>query len=395
VWFVAALAVVATVPVTSPRPGLVHLPTPATFRPEPPRASATAADLPSPAHPVPPCTPAPLEERAGRVLIVGLPETVLPSDPLVGEVSEIGVGGVLLTHANVESAPQVEELVSALRTEVRDDLLVAVDEEPGRVRTFEEVIGFVPSARRLASEQAVDAVAEMARATGEALRDLDVDMNLAPVADLDAGPWDGIIGDRSFSHDPSVAADYALAYARGMHDAGVMPVVKHFPGHGRTAEDDHVSAPVVDVPLDELVETDLRPFRALVGAGAPVVMMGNVAYQALEPDVPASLSAPAYRLLREMGFRGVAITDSIGMGAVNLRWNYGDATVKALAAGADGVLGTDGWSARWMRDAVVEAVQSGQLPEARLNEAAARMTALAGGDAQQVACLTPTLPELR
>jgi beta-N-acetylhexosaminidase len=329
------------------------------------------------------------------VLIVGLPETTNPDDPLVAELADLGVGGVLLTHANVQSGEQVQALVAGLRSRVRQDLLVTVDEEPGRVRTFEQVMGFVPSARRLASEQSLEAVEEVGRWTGQVLADLDVDMNLAPVADLDSGPLDGIIGDRSFSPDPATASDYVLAYARGLRAAGVTPVGKHFPGHGRTQGDDHVSAPGVDAPLEALVETDLHPFRTLVAAGVPVVMMGNVSYDALEPEVPASLSAPAYELLRDLGFRGAAITDSIGMAAVNLRWNYGDATVKALSAGADGVLGTDGRSARWMYDAIVEAVRSGQLSESRLNEAAARMTALAGGDPQQVACLSATMPVLR
>ncbi|MGH9222775.1 MAG: glycoside hydrolase family 3 N-terminal domain-containing protein [Acidimicrobiales bacterium] len=386
---VAALAVVAVAPTTT-RPGRVVIGSTTTV----PLAVEAAITAPA-VEAQPSCVPASLDERAGRVLIVGLPETTSPEDPLVAEVSEIGVGGVLLTHANVESAEQVQDLVSSLRTAVRDDLLVSVDEEPGRVRTFEDLIGFVPSARRLAAENPVEAVEETARATGQVLTYLDVDMNLAPVADLDAGPWDGIIGDRSFSPDPGTAAQYVLAYARGLRDAGVTPVVKHFPGHGRTAGDDHVSAPEIDASLDVLMATDVHPFRDAVVAGAPVVMMGNVSYDALEADVPASLSEPAYRLLRDLGFRGAAITDSIGMAAVNLRWNYGDATVKALGAGADGVLGTDGWSARWMRDAVVDAVRSGDLPESRLNEAAARMTALAGGDPQQVACVAASLPVLR
>ncbi|MEW6154978.1 MAG: glycoside hydrolase family 3 N-terminal domain-containing protein [Actinomycetota bacterium] len=340
------------------------------------------------------CTPASLAERAARTLVVGLPETTGPDDPLVAEVTDVGVGGVLLTHANVESTDQVRSLVSALRERSRRPLVVSADEEPGRVKTFGAITGPEPSARRMAAEGTPDDVRDAARASAQLLDDLGVDVNLAPVADLDAGPWDGVIGDRSYSDDPETAATYALAYARGMVDGGVVPVVKHFPGHGRTDEDDHFTAPTVDTPLEDLVGTDLRPFSRLVGAGAPVVMMGHVAFDAIEPGVPASLSQPAYRLLRDLGFAGVAITDSIGMGAVNLRWDYGRATVKAIAAGADGVLGTDGWSARWMRDALVEAVETGELPEARLDEAAARMAALAGDDPRSLTCAPAALPAL-
>jgi len=344
---------------------------------------------------IPACEPASLEDRAGRVLIVGMPEVTTPDSPLIAEVQEIGVGGVLLTHANVVTGDQVEALVEALRRGSRGPLLVTVDEEPGRVRTFEGLWGYVPSARLMASGMDPDGVRELARGTGAQLAGLGVTLNFAPVADLDEGLWNGIIGDRSFSADPATASDYTLAYARGLQDAGVIPVVKHFPGHGRAADDSHVILPVVDAPLPDLRSTDVRPFSTLVDAGAPVVMMANVAYDALDPGIPASLSPKAYQLLRELGFRGVALTDSIGMGAVNLTWNYGDAAVEAIAAGADGVLATDGWGARWMRDDLVGAVRSGRISEARLNEAAGRMTALAGGDPMAFSCQPASLPALR
>jgi beta-N-acetylhexosaminidase len=177
--------------------------------------------------------------------------------------------------------------------------------------------------------------------------------------------------------------------------AGVTPVIKHFPGHGRASEDDHVALPEVSAPLDTLLQTDLMPFKGLMAAGAPVVMVANVAYDALDPGVPASMSPAAYRLLRSLGFKGAAITDSIGMGAVNLRWDFDEAVVKAVAAGADGVLATDGWQARRMRDALVAAVQNGQLPESRLDEAAGRMMAVAGGDATALSCTQTALPALK
>lgn len=342
-----------------------------------------------------PCLPAPLEVRAGRVLVVGLPDVTSPDDPLTDEVLDADVGGVLLTHANVSSAAQVQRLVGALRARARFPLFVAADEEPGRVRTFEDLFGSVPSARRLAAEKTVEAVQAVARASGLAMARLGVDVDLAPVADVDGGPWNGIIGDRSFSDDPLEAAAYALAYARGLQEAGVTAVLKHFPGHGRSEEDDHSSLPRVPTPLPLLRATDLRPFEVAVSAGAPVVMVGHVAYDALDPSTPASLSPAAYRLLRSLGFQGAAITDSIGMGAVNLRWDFDVAAVKAVQAGADGVLATDGWQAKRMQAALVAAVRSGALDEQRLDEAAGRMTALGRGDTDRLNCGATPLPVLR
>ena len=147
--------------------------------------------------------------------------------------------------------------------------------------------------------------------------------------------------------------------------------------------------------MAELRGNDLRPFADLIAQGIPVVMMSNVDYTALDPDTPASLSAPAYALLRQMGFDGVAITDSIGMGAVNQRWDWAEASVKAIASGADGVLSTNGQFARDMVHGLVVAVQTGQLSEDRLNEAAARMMALAGGDPTTFACRSVELPTLQ
>ncbi len=354
------------------------------------RLSGTAA------APKPECRPAPLAERAARVLIMGLPEVTSASDPLVDTLLDLRVGGVLISPYNVQSTSQVAALVQGIRDRASGPLLVSTDEEPGRVSTFVELFGPTPSARRLAAERSPAEVREFARQTGTKLAALGVDFDLAPVADLDDGPSRGIVGDRAFSGDPDTAYRYALAYASGLWDAQVVPLAKHFPGHGRSTDDSHVQeTETVWATLDDLMATDLRPFRDLIDAGIPVVMMNHVSYSLFEPDVPASLSPKAYQLLRSLGFEGAAITDSLGMAAVNLRYHPSDAALAAIKAGADGVVMTDGWAAENMRDTIVEAVQSGALSEARLDQAAARMTALAGGDPVAFACQDVRLPELK
>jgi beta-N-acetylhexosaminidase len=130
---------------------------------ERPTVDAPVAQAPPPPS-APPCTPARLEERAARVLLVGLPETTSPADPLVEEVLDVGVGGVLVTHANVQNFPQAEALVTALRSRFKGPLLVAADEEPGRVRTLEALYGRTPSARRMGAERTVEEVEQIGRA---------------------------------------------------------------------------------------------------------------------------------------------------------------------------------------------------------------------------------------
>ena len=344
----------------------------------------------------PPCQPsATLRERAARVLIVGMPDVKDAGQPLATELMQLGVGGVLLTGGNVETRPQVTRMVQELKRQSRHPLIVSTDEEPGRVTSFGHIIGYTSSARRLARDGSTDAMRALAREQATALAAMGVTLDLAPVADLDGGPSDATIGDRSFSADPSIASRYAYAYALGLADKGVGAVAKHFPGRAQAQGDDHVGRIVSHASMEELRANDLKPFGELIAQGMPVIMLSNIDYAAIDPNTPASLSARAYSMLRQMGFKGAAITDSIGMGAVNQRWDWSEAAVKAIASGADGVLSTNGAFAKDMVHGLVVAVQSGQLSESRLNEAAARMIALAGGDPVAFACQAVELPKLQ
>ncbi len=340
------------------------------------------------------CAPAPLEQRAAQVLVVGLPGATVSSDAMVDEILDVGVGGVLITTPNVKSSAQIGQFVSDVRALAGRPIVMTAGEESGRVATFRDVLGSTPSARSLAANRSPEEVRAVAEEVGLGLAALGIDLDLAPVVDLDEGPPAGTIGDRSFSADPATAATYGLAWAEGLSAAGVAPTAKHFPGHGRVTGDSHIELTTVDASLEELEQSDLVPFAELIDAGVPVVMLDHIAYTVFDPDLPASLSPKAYELLRDMGFEGVAMTDSVGMGAVNLLYSFPEAAVLAVAAGADSVLTTDGSQARSMRDALVEAVRSGELPEARLDEAAARMVALAGGDPRATTCLAVELPQL-
>ena len=346
------------------------------------------------APPSPACTPASLEQRAAAVLVVGIPGVTTADEPLGQSVVDLGVGGLFLSEPNVESTEQVRALVDGLRDRAGRPLLVSTDEESGRVAVTREIVGAGPSPRRLAREQTPEQVRDYAAGIGSRLAGAGIDLDLAPLLDLDDGPYSGIVGDRSFSADPATAAEYGLAFSAGLLDAGVTPTVKHFPGQGRSTTDTHAEGDVVEATVEELRSTDLLPFQEAIDAGAPVVMLNHLGYSALDPDLPASLSPKAYALLREMGFQGVAMTDSLGMGAVNLRWNFPEAAVRAIEAGADVALATDGNQALGMRDAIVEAVRSGRLPEQRLTEAAGRVTALAGGDTQAMSCTDVRMPSL-
>lgn len=358
----------------------------ATHRPVAVAAVLAATPTTAAARPPTACRPAPLAVRAGAVLMVGLPDVAAADAPLARDVTTLGVGGVFLAASNVRTPDQVRRLVLGLRARSQRPLIIATDAESGRVSVLRNIIGAGPSPRRLARQETPSQVKAFAAALGTRLKDLGVDLDLAPVVDLDDGPYNGVIGDRSFGTDPQLVSTYASAFRDGLSEAGVSAAVKHFPGQGRSAADTHRRPATVAAPLADLTGHDLVPFQQLIDTGAPVVMMNHLDYNALGAGLPASLSPGAYALLRSMGFRGVAITDSLGMGAVNTRWDFPEATVRALGAGADVAFATDGHQARRMRDALVAAVRAGRLPESRLNEAATRVARLAGADVKALTC---------
>ena len=245
------------------------------------------------------------------------------------------------------------------------------------------ILGRTPSARALGQRPLAD-ITTVAAELGGVLRDLGFDLALAPVVDADGGPAGGAVGDRAFAATPAEAGPRAAAFANGVQHAGVVATAKHFPGQGGLP-DSHDGQVVSNISLSDLRADATAAFRPVIDAGVGAVMMSHVTYRALGP-LPASLEPAAYKMLRSLGFRGVAITDAVGMEAIVEQWSLPEATVLALAAGADLVLATPGDKAAAMRDGVVDAVTDGRLAESRLDEAAGRVLALRGEDPAAMVC---------
>ena len=330
------------------------------------------------------CTRASLEDRAGLVLVVGLPGVTEPTDPLVDELVAAGVGGVMLRDENIVDEEQAIELVDGLRSRLGEHLLVAIDDEGGRVTAMGALDQPVRSARTLA-RLGVEETEAFAEELGDLASSIGVDWVFAPVADLDDGDAQGVIGDRSFGSDAAEVSELASAFAEGLHDAGEAVTAKHFPGHGGSG-DPHLGEAVDDATLADLEAADLIPFGVLVEDGAEAVMVNHLAYPKIWGDEPASLVPEVYELLRDLGFDGVAITDAIGMGAVHARYGFDVAPAMAIGAGADAVLVTQGDQIGVLHQGLVDAVRSGTLDEARLDEAAGRMLALRGQPSEGTVC---------
>jgi len=330
------------------------------------------------------CSRASIEDRAGLVLVVGLPGVTEATDPLVDELVTAGVGGVMLRDENIVDEDQAIELIEGLRSRLGEHLLVAIDDEGGRVTAMGALDEPVRSARTLARLGA-DETEAFAEELGDLASSIGVDWVFAPVVDLDDGEAQGVIGDRSFGSDAAEVSELAAAFAEGLRDAGQAVTVKHFPGHGG-AGDPHLGEAVDDSTLSDLEAADLIPFGVLVDDGAEAVMVNHVAYPNIWGDQPASLVPDAYELLRDLGFDGVAITDAIGMGAVHARYGFDVAPAMAIGAGADAVLVTQGDQIEVLHQGLVDAIRSGELDEARLDEAAGRMLALRGQPSEGTVC---------
>lgn len=341
----------------------------------------SAAEVSTP--PPPPCEPAALEDRAAAVLMVGMPGVVRGDEALAAELTGIGVGAVLLGDGNVVERSQVQALVERLRADSERPLLVAIDEEGGRVSTTRSLGPVGPSARAL-GQRPVDEVEAAAEFLGGSLRALGIDVLLGPVADADGGPARAVIGDRAYAAAPEAVVGPVLAVHRGLEAAGVAATAKHFPGRQR-AGDPHSGPVRVDAGGDDLRGSDLVPFQALVDADVPVVMIGHVSFSGLGA-LPSSVSPPVYELLRSTGFGGVALTDSLDMEAISDTWDAPEAGWRAVAAGADLVLVDDGRAATAMRDELMAAIFTGQLPESRLDEAVGRVLELRGEDPATMVC---------
>ncbi|MGI5284055.1 glycoside hydrolase family 3 protein [Nonomuraea polychroma] len=296
-----------------------------------------------------------------------------------------GLGGVVLFARNAINA----QLVGQLRAE-NPGIVVAIDEEGGTVTRLEVLSGSsFPGNRALGVADDVDLTERVGRQIGRMLAELDITLNYAPSADVNANPANPVIGVRSFGPAPDLVARHTVAYVNGVQGAGVAACAKHFPGHGDTVTDSHLALPTVHASRDVLFERDLPPFRAAIGAGVRSIMTGHLLVPALDPEAPATLSRTVLtELLRgELGFDGMVVTDAIEMRAVAAMYAPGEIAVRALAAGADAVcvgLCTEE-SLHEMCDTIVAAVRDGVLPEERLAEAAARVQSLSGWYAGQTA----------
>ncbi len=327
-----------------------------------------------------------LEQKVGQLFMVGF-DGPSPTEFAREAIEKWGVGGIILFARNYRDPRQLaalnaemQELAAKSEACAGIPLFICTDQEGGAVVRLTGAATVLPGNMALGATGDAGLAYEAGRVTAAELSATGVNMDLAPVLDVNNNADNPIIGVRSFGEDPALVARLGVAFARGLQDGGVLATGKHFPGHGDTAVDSHLALPAVMHERRRLEEVELRPFREAVAAGIGAVMSAHITFPAIDPVAgrPATLSPPVLTgLLREkMGFGGLIVTDSMEMKAIADNFGAGPAAVMALEAGADCVLISHTPEVqRRSIEAAIEAVRSGRLSLRRVDESVKRVLA--------------------
>jgi beta-N-acetylhexosaminidase len=314
----------------------------------------------------------------GQLFIIGFQGTTV-SPEFASLLKEYRPGGVILFRRNLQSPEQIASLTAELQSHTDTPLLIAIDQEGGRVSRLPAGFTIFPPCAVLGACDSPELAYATAAATAAELRAVGINMNMAPVLDVDTNPTNPIIGDRAFGRNPALVGRLGVATMNGLHAHGVVSCGKHFPGHGDTSADSHIELPVVTSTLDRLREIELPPFREAIAHGLPTLMTAHVSYPAVDPDSPATLSRRILTdLLRtELGFEGVTITDDLEMNAIVNHGGIDDATVRAFHAGADVLLICHAAERQTAAmETLRKAIEAGDLSRARFKASLSRVASL-------------------
>lgn len=315
-------------------------------------------------------------EKIGQLFMVGFLGTSVTPD-LAAFLKDYKPGGVILFSRNLESIEQIVQLTNDLQQcSPKLPLLISIDQEGGRVSRLPKGFTIFPPCEVIGQCHSGELAYAAASTIAKELKTVGINMNMAPVLDVNSNPDNPVIGDRAFSSSADTVGEMGLVTAAGLQDAKVVACGKHFPGHGDTNADSHKELPVVDAPRERLEAVEFPPFRRAAAAGIATMMTAHVLYRALDNQLPATLSpAIITRLLREqMGYDGVVLTDDLEMHAIVDHYGPGDAAVRAVLAGCDVLLickERDREVAAF--EAVEKAVASGTIDMARLDQSVARI----------------------
>ncbi|RLE55073.1 MAG: beta-N-acetylhexosaminidase, partial [Candidatus Methanomethylicota archaeon] len=321
-----------------------------------------------------------LDFLSGQLLMVGFNGTEFSKEH-EELLKTLKPSGIILFKRNIINPEQLAKLIDEFQSCAKKlglpPLLVSIDYEGGIILRIGRGATTLPSLMAISATRRIESARVVAEIAAKELKAIGINMNLAPVVDVNTNPVNPIIGVRSFGDDPIEVAAFSEAYIKSLQSNGVMAVAKHFPGHGDTSVDSHLDLPVLDLSLDEMVRRELVPFKAAVEAGVSSVMTAHIAYPKVdESGLPATLSKPIVGgLLRGLlGFDGVVMTDALEMKAIYDRFEPREIVTLALNAGVDLLLPCSNYDLMVaLKDEIIKGVEAGRIDKNKLIESYARI----------------------
>ncbi len=324
-----------------------------------------------------------LEQKIGQRFIINIEESEL-TDQITSLIQDEYAGGIILYPWNVKNLKQVKRLTREIQQKALENnppvnLFICVDQEGGRVNalSLKETTRFPPPYYWAQYNDPVF-VEAAAYIINREISGLGFNMNFAPVLDLYGKPDSTIIGDRSMGSDPDRVAEFGIFYLNGARKAGIIPVIKHFPGHGGSTVDSHRSLPVIEIEEAELRERDFKPFREVIESGVDAVMTAHVIFNKIDPEYPVTLSERILRgILRDQyGFQGVVISDGLSMGALFNHFELDETLRLLFKAGVDLILAHSKYDLTDLKSRVYRLYEQGEITEQEINEGVERVLKL-------------------
>lgn len=322
-----------------------------------------------------------MDEKIGQMVIAGF-DGYEVNDHVRSLIRDYRIGGFILYGNNVRSTSQLLALINWLKITNslnKVPIFVSVDEEGGRVSRMPAEFVNIPSSGAIGKVNDSALSYRVGSVIAEMIRSFGFNMDFAPVLDINSNPNNPVIGDRAFGSTAGIVSRLGVQTMLGIRDGGVIPVVKHFPGHGDTSVDSHTALPVVNYGLNRLESFEFVPFQAAINNGADAVMVAHILLTQIDPANPSSMSRTVITdiLRNRLGFQGVVITDDMTMGAITKNYDLTDAAVRSVNAGSDIILLSGGYNNEVrVLNALKNAAAAGRIPMSRINESVYRILKL-------------------
>jgi beta-N-acetylhexosaminidase len=322
-----------------------------------------------------------LNDKIGQMIIAGFDGTTINSETQ-SLINKYKLGGLILYQTNVKDATQLVNLTNALKTSNSHNkvpLFLSIDQEGGRINRMPSSIVNTPSARIIGEQNDEKFAFNIGNVIANELQSFGFNTDFAPVLDIQTNPNNTVIGDRSFGASSSIVSTLGVNMMRGLSSGKIIPVIKHFPGHGDTSVDSHLQLPLVKNDLTRLKKVELVPFTNAIKNQADMVMVAHILVHKIDPNYPASMSKTIITnsLRNQLGFDGVVITDDMTMGAITKNYKLNDAAVRSIDAGSDIILVGHGINnVATVYNSILEAVKNHIISEDTINKSVYRILAL-------------------